>query len=93
MSTNNALITNAGFAPDPVEIQTGDMIVWTNQTSALQDATSADGGLTFQTGPLPSGSSSLPITFADPGSIAYRSTQNPSLQGTVVVAGSSNPTE
>jgi plastocyanin len=93
MSGTNVLITNAGFAPDPVEIQAGDMIVWTNQTMALQDATSADDGVTFRTGPLPSGSSSLPITLPDPGSIPYRSSQNPSLQGTVVVAGSSNPTE
>lgn len=77
------------FDPDPARITSGSSIVWINKTSVTQDATSSDDGLTFQTGPIPPGQSSLPITFDDGiAEIPYLSTTTPALRGTVIV---SNP--
>jgi plastocyanin len=79
-------ITQAAFSPDPVIIHPGDLIVWTNQSGNPQDATSTDGGVTFQTGPLPAGATSLPITFSNPSlGIPYASTRSAVLRGKVIV--------
>ncbi len=68
--------------PDPVTITAGDIVVWTNNTSTVQTASSDDGGQTFTTGPVQAGASSLPITV--PSSTTY--TVSPAgLNGTVTV--------
>lgn len=89
MSQVSVSILSPGFSPNPVTVKAGDSIIWTNQTSNSQDATSADGGVTFQTGPLPAGKTSLPITFFDENAgIPYNSTTTPGLRGTVIVSNS-----
>jgi plastocyanin len=85
MSQQTVTITNNGFSPSPVTVDVGDFIAWINQNDSVQDATSSDGGITFQTGPIQPGGTSLPITFSNPGRIGYGSTTNPALAGIVIV--------
>ncbi|MGA2736749.1 MAG: hypothetical protein ABSG65_04785 [Bryobacteraceae bacterium] len=68
--------------PDPVQIDSGDIVVWTNNTTAVQTVSSNDGGQTFTTGPVQPGANSLPITV--PTTTGY--TVSPAgLAGTVIV--------
>ena len=74
-------ITEAGFNPDPVDIQTGDTITWTNNTQQVQEVS----GPTFVTGQIQPATDSLPIVFdfADP-HINY--TSNTGVAGVVAVS-------
>jgi len=72
----------AALNPDPIKIKSGDTVVWTNNTTSVQTASSNDAGQTFTTGPIQPGANSLPITV--PSTTGY-SVQPAGLQGTVNV--------
>jgi plastocyanin len=72
----------AALNPDPININSGDIVVWTNNTTSVQTASSNDAGQTFTTGPIQPGANSLPITV--PSSTGY-SVKPAGLQGTVNV--------
>lgn len=55
--------------PNPITIDAGDTVVWTNSTATVQTASSRDGGQTFTTGAVQPGANSLPITV--PRSTSY----------------------
>jgi hypothetical protein len=69
--------------PDPVTVQTGDTIIFSNESAAIENVSSND-GMTFTTGRIHPGTRSLPILFstASPG-VAYTTTSG--RTGTVVV--------
>jgi hypothetical protein len=68
-------------------------VIWQNTTTAVQDATSDDGGQTFTTGPIQPAQNSLPIAFLDPAvhreslpqNIPYSSTAS-GLTGLLIVS-------
>jgi len=75
-------IANFAFAPDPVTVNVGDTITWTNNDSAPHTATADDGS--FDTGQLAQGDSG-DVTFDTAGSFAYHCSVHPNMTGTVVV--------
>lgn len=63
MSVNQFTVTiSTSLSPDPVQIHLGDIVIWTNNTTAVQTVSSNDGGQTFTTGPVQPNANSLPIT-------------------------------
>jgi plastocyanin len=77
-------IQNFAFSPDPVVIQVGDTITWTNLDDTLHSATSDAGvPMAFDTGPL-SLSDSASVTFTTPGTYAYHCSFH-RMSGTIVV--------
>lgn len=81
--TQQATVTiGATLNPDPVQINAGDIVVWTNNTTAVQTVSSNDSGQTFTTGTIQPGANSLPISV--PSTTGY--TVSPAgLTGTVNV--------
>jgi plastocyanin len=75
-------VTIAGFAysPDPVTVNVGDTVTWTNNDAASHTAT----GSGFSTGTIGTGASKS-VTFNSAGTFAYHCAIHPSMTGTVVV--------
>lgn len=71
----------SALKPDPIHIDEGDIVVWSNATTAVQTV-SSDSGQSFTTGTIQPNENSLPITV--PGSTAYTVTPA-NLHGTVTV--------
>jgi len=82
MTEHTVRLTTAPV-PDPVTVETGDTIIFVNDSAAVENVGSDD-GLTFTTGAVHPGTRSLPIVFssASPG-VPYTTTSG--LKGTVVV--------
>ena len=82
-------VTIAGFAysPDPVTINVGDTVTWTNNDGVAHTAT----GSGFNTGTISTGASKS-VTFNSAGTFAYHCTIHPSMTGTVVVRATSGGT-
>ena len=70
-------------APDPVTVETGDTIVFSNESAGVENVCS-NNGMTFTTGAIHPGTRSLPILFsaASP-AVAYTTTSGKT--GTVIV--------
>lgn len=81
-----AAVTIAGMAfnPDPVDVKHGDTVVWTNKDRMNHTATADDGS--FDTGVIPPGKSSKPITFSKAGNVPYHCEIHDSMTGTVQVS-------
>ena len=79
-ATRNVTIAGFAYSPDPVTINVGDTVRWTNNDAVAHTAT----GSGFNTGAISSGSSKS-VTFNSAGTYAYRCTIHPSMTGTVVV--------
>jgi plastocyanin len=77
--THQILITGM-LNPDPLTMNRGDAVVWTNNTAAVQNVNSNDAGQTFTTGPIQPNANSLPITV--PTSTSY-SVSPAGLAGTI----------
>ncbi len=80
---NQATVTiGVTLSPETVQINVGDIVVWTNNTSDVQTVSSNDSGQTFTTGTIQPNANSLPITV--PSTAGY--TVSPAgLNGTVNV--------
>src|SRR5262245_22025671 len=69
--------------PDPLTIETGDTVVFVNTSAGVEIVRSND-GMTFTTGAVHPGASSMPILFSAPSpAVAYTTTSG--MTGTVVV--------
>ncbi len=79
-------IANLAFAPPSMTVSTGNTVTWTNDDTLPHTVTALDG--LFDSGILDPGGT-FSWTFTDPGSIDYHCQLHPTMQGTVVVAGSS----
>ena len=77
-------IKNMEFSPDPAEIKKGDSIVWHNQDNMTHTASADD--KSWDTGNIPKGGKSKPITFNNPGSSPYHCKIHPSMTATVSVS-------
>lgn len=70
------------YRPNPVEVDVGDTVVWTNNDDREHTVTAEDGS--FDSGPLRRGKS-WSRAFEKPGKYAYGSDPSPRTKGTVVV--------
>ncbi|HEY6550506.1 MAG TPA: cupredoxin family copper-binding protein [Solirubrobacterales bacterium] len=75
-------IIDFAYDPDPVTIQAGGKVIWTNRDSAPHTATAEDGR--FDTGTIAEGKIKSE-TFKDPGTYAYLCEIHPTMHGTVEV--------
>lgn len=76
-------IRNFTFTPDPVAIDVGDTITWTNQDGVRHTATGSDPDL-LQSGPLVAGES-FSQTFAEAGTFEYHCDFHADMTGTISV--------
>ena len=77
-------IHHYAFAPDPITIDAGATVTWTNDDSVAHDATSDDGPAPFATGSIEAGgSSSVALTAA--GTYHYTCSVHPDMVGTILV--------
>jgi plastocyanin len=72
------------FHPDPLTVEVGQPVTWTNEDSAAHDVTSSSGPVPFASGSLATGQS-FTVTFDQPGTYAYLCTVHPDMVGTVTV--------
>lgn len=78
----------AGYDPDPVRIEVGQAIEWTNEDSAFEHSATADDDApeSFDTGAISPGETSDPINFTVPGEYPYHDSSFPdNVNGTVIV--------
>jgi len=71
------------FAPDEASLQVGQQVRWHNADTSVHTATQDGGG--FETGLIPSGGTSAPITVSAPGTLRYHCAVHPSMVGTLNV--------
>jgi plastocyanin len=69
----------------PLTIQAGDTVVRENKDRVTPSAISADGGRTFDTGLIPPGGKSQPVTFPRAKTVKYVCAPHPRMRGTSVV--------
>jgi len=69
------------FSPDPGAVKVGQKVAWHNADGITHTAT----GTGFDTGSIPPGSTSAPITFNTAGSIPYHCSIHPSMVGSLNV--------
>ncbi len=77
-------IQNFAFSPDPVTVNVGDSVTWTNNDNVPHTATADDDS--FDTGNLDNGGSDS-ITFNTAGEFPYHCEVHPEMTGTVIVQG------
>jgi plastocyanin len=75
-------IVEFAYDPDPVTIEAGGKVIWTNRDSAPHTATADDGS--FDTGTLGEGKLKSE-SFKKPGAYTYFCEIHPTMQGTVEV--------
>jgi predicted secreted protein with PEFG-CTERM motif len=87
--------TNNAYSPNPVEINVGDTVIWTNQDAAAHSATSGEDATPTGLFGDPSASGSVLIrgksqsfTFIEAGEYPYYCFLHPNMVGTVVVVAS-----
>ena len=83
--TVDVTIQNFIYSPDPITVDPGDSIRWTNLDTALHSAVSVNPG--FISAVIGQGQSSV-VVFKDPGTFAYVcAVHGASMRGTVFVRG------
>lgn len=78
-------IPEFAFAPDPVEIDACDSVVWSNAHTQPHTST-GEGEQSWNTGNIAPGETSEPVPFDDEGTFTYICALHPFMQGTVEVA-------
>jgi len=69
--------------PDPLTIETGDTVIFVNESASVENVRSDD-GTTFTTGTIHPGTHSMPILFSAPSpAVTYTTTSG--MRGTVIV--------
>jgi plastocyanin len=71
------------FSPSSASVKVGQQIVWHNKDSITHTATQDGSG--FDTGSIPPGGTSAPITISSSGTIGYHCAIHPSMVGTLSV--------
>ena len=82
-------VTDAGFEPQTVNVKVGSKVVWTNNTQATADVSSAQHPTHLVYPPLNLGNfepeEKVRLVFEEAGTYKYHDHLNPSMFGTVVV--------
>jgi len=71
------------YSPSAASVQVGQQVRWRNADSIAHTATQTGGG--FDTGSIPPGGTSGPITLTAPGTISYFCGFHPGMVGTLTV--------
>ena len=71
------------YEPDPIRVNVGQSVTWTNKDTDPHDVTANDGS--FYSGPIPAGGS-WSWTFTRPGTYPYFCTIHPDMHGEVIVS-------
>ena len=79
--TINSMSGAQSFSPDPGAVKVGQKVAWRNADGIAHTAT----GSGFDTGSIPPGATSAPITFSTAGDVAYHCSIHPSMVGTLSV--------
>jgi plastocyanin len=79
--TINGMSGGMSFSPNPAAVKAGQTVAWRNADSISHTAT----GTGFDTGTIPGGTTSAPITFTATGNLDYHCTIHPSMVGTLSV--------
>jgi plastocyanin len=72
------------FHPDPLSVEVGQAVAWTNEDSAAHDVTSSSGPEGFASGSLATGQQ-FTFTFEHAGSYTYLCTVHPDMVGSITV--------
>lgn len=97
MANVSVTIKDMAYSPDPVQVNQGDTVTWTNEDSMQHTATSNAGpsgnppaGGIFNTGASGKGQASAAVAFNQaPGNIGYFCTFHTFMTGTVQVMAAS----
>jgi hypothetical protein len=88
-------LLDKSYAPNPVEIQKGDIIRFVNKDSVLHTATSGDGATATQSGVFDSGflgpNRSAEVTINEVGEFPYYCQAHPTMVGLVKVSEATTP--
>ncbi|HZO07378.1 MAG TPA: cupredoxin family copper-binding protein [Solirubrobacterales bacterium] len=76
-------IVEFAYDPDPIEVEAGSTVSWTNEDSAPHTATADDGS--FDTDTLDKGKTGK-VTFEEAGTFPYFCEIHPTMHGTVEVS-------
>jgi plastocyanin len=71
------------FAPAAASLRVGQQVRWHNADNIVHTATQDGGG--FDTGLIPAGGTSAPITVSAPGTLRYHCAVHPSMVGALNV--------
>jgi plastocyanin len=71
------------FSPNPGSVKVGQTVAWKNNDAITHTAT-ADSG-SFDTGAIPPGGTSNPITMSTAGTFGYHCSIHPTMTGTLTV--------
>jgi plastocyanin len=74
---------NMSFAPDTASLQVGQQVRWHNADVITHTATQDGGG--FDTGLIPPGGTTAPISVSAPGTLRYHCAIHPSMVGALNV--------
>lgn len=77
----NSMSGAQSFSPDPGLVKVGQKVAWHNADSIAHTATASG----FDTGSIPPGADSAPITFNAAGNFAYHCSIHPTMVGTLSV--------
>jgi plastocyanin len=77
----NSMNGAQSFSPEPGAVKVGQKVAWHNADSIAHTAT----GSGFDTGSIPPGADSAPITFNTAGNFAYHCSIHPTMVGTLSV--------
>jgi plastocyanin len=77
---------NIAFNPTSVNAKVGDTVKWTNNDSVAHNVTYVSGPQ-FTSSSTFAGGGTFSLKLTKPGTIQYRCTIHPGMNGTIVVAG------
>ena len=88
--TNAATMGDKAYSPNPVEVNVGGGVTWSNDDTQIHTATSgaagsADAGSVFDSGALSPGAT-FDFVFDKAGTYDYHCTMHPTMVGTVTVS-------
>ncbi len=75
------LLTNTAYSPNPLTINAGTTVTWTNKDSTTHTATSDSGVFNGSVAP----NAQFSYTFSNKGTFTYHCTLHPNMVGSVVV--------
>lgn len=70
------------YSPSPVSVQVGQQVRWRNADNIAHTATKNP---VFDTGTIPAGATSGPVTFTTPGQVDYICLFHPGMVGSLTV--------
>jgi len=88
-TTIAATIVNYKYQPNPMTVQVGDIVIWTNQDQAPHDVTSTSGPSKLNSGQLNQGDQ-WGYNFTQPGTYSYYCTLHPDMHATLTVTAASS---